>query len=106
MACRAANSLALAGSRAATAATVTSPTWRAGLSKALGAIFAAPSTPIRSAVTQSLPPLASGSSPARFRHHASVQFRRHGVDGTGQFGVGLELEFRFDEVVVGLGLLE
>src|SRR6266545_5802489 len=55
MRCFAANRRACSGSRAATAATVTSGMWRAGLSSAPGVIRAAPSVPIRNRSTVTSP---------------------------------------------------
>ncbi len=71
-----ANAAARAGSRAATAVTATSGTAWAGLSRALGAMRAAPSTPIRR-VTASIyrPPATSSSAPVTYEASSESSHR-------------------------------
>src|SRR4051794_37481797 len=49
---------------------------------------------------------SAGRLPVRLVDDPTVQLRGQGVDGAGDFGVGLELELLLHEVMVGLGLLE
>ncbi|WP_373306405.1 GAF and ANTAR domain-containing protein [Streptomyces mirabilis] len=72
---------------------------------------ACPTWPASSSTTPNPSPAWAPDHPGPLPFRAvldqtAVEFRGHGMDRTGQLGVGLELQLLLDEIVIGLDLLE